>query len=132
MKLDTVRELDGKIRELERRLDSVKSSIFPTPELDGQPRAKRHYSRIEKIASAIVDLERELAELRAEQISAKIDLIAALFERVRHADEFKILILRYADCLPFKEIAERLHFSEARIYELHRRGVRDFDAAVKS
>ena len=126
MKLDGVRELDGKIRELERRLDSLKSSIFPTPELDGQPRAKEHYSRVEKIAASIVDLERELAELRAEQIFAKIDLIAALFERVRHADEFTVLEMRYVRCLDFKTIAKTMHFSEGQVFTLHRRGVRDF------
>ena len=132
MKLDGVRELDGKIRELERRLESLKSSIFPTPELDGQPRAKMHYSRIEKITVSIVDLERELAELRAEQFSERIDLIAALFKRVRHADAFTVLEMRYVRCQDFKTIAKTMHFSEGRVYELHRRGVRDFDAVDKN
>ena len=133
MKLSDVREINERIHTMERRLKvSREAAENLTRPLDGLPRAKGFGSKTEKIAASIVDIERELAELRAERTAAKIELVAEIFKRVRHADAFTVLEMRYVRCHSFKEISERLHFSAARIYELHRRGRRDFDAAVKS
>ena len=40
--------------------------------------------------------------------------------------EKQVLFLRYSQCLPFKEIAADMRYSESMIYKLHRKAVEKF------
>lgn len=128
MKLSTVFELEEKIQATRDAIKRMKASAASasTTRLDGLPRPKNFSSRVESLAIKITDRERELAALVEESAIAQIDLTIEISDKVEGAAG-EVLYQRYILCRPFAEIAAAMDYSQSQIYQLHRRGVAEFN-----
>lgn len=126
MKLSTVFELDEKINVIQTELERLRGLMTAnTSRLDGLPRPKSFSSRTESLAIKITDCERELAALVEESACAQIDLSLEIFERVK-GNAGEVIYQRYIQRKTFKEISAAMNYSVARIFQLHRDGVKKF------
>lgn len=126
MKLDEVIKMRGEIAACERRLESLREmQTAMTSRLDGLPKAKAHVSRVEKVATQIVDTERCLAELNREVDEKASELAEEIFRRVEGMS-CAVLFKRYVMCKTFAQIASETNYSEPNIYYWHRKGVKAF------
>ena len=118
--LNRVRELNKKIRTLERFLAELRLSAENiVPILDGLPKAALAKSRVEKIALRAVESGHELETLRNELIQAKTELadkiMAGMFEPVIQT----LLMLRYVEGASFNQTARRMRISLRHVFRLH-------------
>ena len=118
--LNAVRELKKQIRDIERHLQALRLSaenLVPIP--DGLPHSSEAKSRVEKIALMIVVDERELTSLNEEFLLAKAELLDKILRSVDEPSLQTLLVLRYVECLSFKEIARRMRFTLRHVFRLH-------------
>ena len=118
--LNSVRDLHKKICGLEKKLRALKvcaDNIVPV--LDGLPKSNFIKSRVEKIATAIVETEQELVELRGQLTETKLTLATQIFKETEDAVNQTLLILRYVECLSYKDTAHRMHYTLRQIFRLH-------------
>ena len=101
-----------------------------TADLTGMPRGSGPSSPVERVAVQIADLswEIELDWLDLLQYQAEI---RKTIERVEDPLVVQVLSARYISYMPWRKIAERLHYSERAIYKIHRRGLRAIDAFIE-
>lgn len=126
MKLSAVFEVDNKICAVNAELERLReASTAITSELDGMPRTKFAASPIERLTVKIDDYERRLMKLVEDKTNAQVELTFEILARVT-GTAAKILLMRYVSLKPFAKITDEIHYSEATIYRLHRRGVRQF------
>ena len=130
MELDTVRQLNRKVKALEDKIERLRDAQQSTvPVIDGMPKSRgRGTSRLEELTTQIMTLEEELNAVKDELIASTVDLTLEILERVPHpaAD---VLLERYTACKPFKPIVTSSGYSEQHIFRLHRDGVKAFKAA---
>lgn len=100
-----------------------------TTRLDVLPRSKATASRVEALATLVVDSEHRLNDLREELACMMLDLVIEICERVPSPLPRDVLVARYVDLLEFKDVAQRLNYSEGMIYRAHRQGVAMWQAA---
>ena len=118
--LNAVRELKKQIRDIERHLQALRLSAENlVPILDGLPHSSEAKSRVEKIALMIVSDERELTSLNEKFLLAKAELLDKILRSVDEPSLQTLLVLRYVECLSFKEIARRMRFTLRHLYRLH-------------
>jgi len=118
--LNSVRELNKQIRELERHLVALRISVENiTPILDGLPHSTDVKSRVEKLALDIVDDEKQLATLREQLPHVKINLVNLIMREADNPTLQTLLILRYVACCSFKETARRMKFTLRHVYRIH-------------
>lgn len=118
--LNGVRELNKKIRDIERHLQELRMSAENlVPILDGLPHSSEGKSRVEKIALMIVEDERELTALNEVQLLAKSELVDKILREVDEPATQTLLVLRYVECLSFKETARRMRITLRHLYRLH-------------
>lgn len=121
-----VRDLKGKIKEVEKRLQTLKMSAGNlVPIIDGLPHATQAKSRVERITLMIVDAERELDSLRNRLVQAKTELANKIMCEVSEPVLQTLLVLRYVECLPFKDIYNRMHYTLRQIFRLHDKVLKD-------
>lgn len=124
--LNIVRELKKLLTKEEQRLDALRiNAVNIVPILDGLPHAKTAQSRVEKNALKIIESEHEIEHLQTELIRAKTTTLDKIMSKVDEPNHQTLLVLRYVECLSFREIARRMHFVLRNIFNLH-------DAALKS
>ena len=124
--LNSVRELDKKIRAVESRLQALKINAENiVPILDGLPHAKTAQSKVERNALRIIESEQEIETLRAEMIQAKSTLADKIMSQVDEPNYQTLLVLRYVECLSFKETARRMHYTLRQIFRLHTKIFKD-------
>ena len=122
----TVRELVKKIKETERRLEILRMAATNlVPIIDGMPHATFSQSRVEKIALKTVEAEQELTKLYAEQEPTKAKLADKIIGMTDNTEFQTLLVLRYVECLSFREISRRIHYSLSRVFDLHDKIIRD-------
>lgn len=119
--LNEVRSLNDDLKSAERLLEVLRlSADMKVPVNDGMPHNPSTNSRVEIMTVRIVDLTREIEELKAKIIAT----IPVLKAKIKSAVEDKtvrvLFILRYVDCMLFRDIGFALGYSEAHIYYLHR------------
>ena len=120
--LCSVRELQKKIRTHEQHLEALRMSAENiVPILDGLPHATEAKSKVEKIALRIVEVERELEDLRGRLVQSKSGLADKIMCEVVSPEVQTLLILRYVDCCPYKEIARRMRYALRHVFKLHER-----------
>lgn len=125
--LNIVRELKKLLVKEEQRLNSLRiNALNITPILDGLPHAKTAQSKVEKNALKIIESEQELETLRAELIQAKSVLADKIMTQVDEPNYQTLLVLRYVECLSFREIARRMHFVLRNIFTLHDAALENF------
>lgn len=125
--LNSVRELHTKIRDFEWYLKALRASADNiVPILDGLPHATTIQSKVEKLAMKIADAERELEDLQRKFVNAAVELESKINAAKLNRQEEAVLILRYVSCMNFQDIWQTLNTSDARIFYLHRTGVKNF------
>jgi len=125
--MNTVRELNKKIRDLEWRLQALRAEADNiVPILDGLPHASATKSRVENLTLKILDSERELDNLREQFISAALELDNKIENTSLNQQEKTVLSLRYVSCMNFQDIWLKLGTSDAKIFYLHRAALKKF------
>ena len=118
--LNVVRELKKKIRDVERHLQALRLSVENlVPILDGLPHSSETKSRVEKFALMIVADEHELIALNEKILLAKSELLDKILREVDEPSLQTLLVLRYVECLSFKETARRMRFTLRHVFRLH-------------
>lgn len=118
--INKARELLRTIRRLERRVAQLKLSRDNiVPVLDGMPHATAVKSKVEKLALMIVEGERDVDILRVAWAEAKVDVANAIMYEVDDPICQALLLLRYVECLPFKDVARRMKYSLRHMFRLH-------------
>ena len=118
--LNGVRDLQKKIRNLERHVQDLRISMDNiVPVLDGLPHSNMTKSRVEKIALMIVDAEHELDHLRGQLPEVQSTLAEVILREVDDPLIQALLILRYVEGLTFKEISCRMKWGLRNIFKLH-------------
>lgn len=94
-----------------------------TADLTGMPRGSGAASPVERVAVQIADLswEIELDWLDLLQYQAEI---RKTIERVEDPMVVQVLSARYISYMPWRKIAETVHYSERAVFKIHRRGLR--------
>lgn len=116
------RELCKRIRELEKRVARLKASRDNiVPVIDGMPHATTAKSKVESLALKIVEDERELTTLRNELEQARVHVAEVIMLEVDDPICQAVLLLRYVECLPFKDVARRMKCGLRQIFRLHRK-----------
>jgi len=132
LKLSTVQELKERIETKAAQIEALRGALesVSIPILDGLPKVKSpQTSKIERLTAQIVDVERELENLRGEFAESVVTLTREILERVKGHSAQKVLILRYCAGKSFKEICFELSYSKAHIFRLHQQGVKQFNSA---
>ncbi|MBR6888699.1 MAG: hypothetical protein IKN16_09680 [Selenomonadaceae bacterium] len=120
--LNSVRELKKRIRDLEKHLQALRLSAENiVPVLDGLPHSTEVKSRVEKIALRLVESERELTTLNEKLMLAKVHLLDKILRQVDEPALQTLLVLRYVECLSFKETARRMRITLRHLYRLHKK-----------
>lgn len=130
MKLSAVKELKEIIKEKAELVENLRGTLekVSAPTLDGLPKAKSFQtSKIESLTAQLVDMERELEDLRGELIEVSIRLPEEILELVKDRRAAQVLIRRYCYLETFKEIASDMKFSLSQIFKLHQRGKNQFN-----
>lgn len=122
--LNSVWELKLKYERETRRLEDLRFLAHPsTPPMDGMPHAPAQASKVEKLATLIVDAEQSLATL-AEQIETqKFKLLSLLNQILMDELPQRVLNYRYVGCQSFNAIAKLLHYTRQYILRLHDKGL---------
>ena len=124
--LNSVRELHTRIRDFEWYLKALRESADNiVPILDGMPHATTIQSKVEKLTVKLADAERELTELKSRFVDAAVELESKIHAANLNRQEEAVLILRYVSCMNFQDIWQTLNTSDARIFYLHRTGVKN-------
>lgn len=116
-----INQLEEKISRLEELADSVNH------ELDGLPKENFVTSRVERLATSIVDCRNELSTLKTIQITCRIELCEWLNDEILDDDVCRVMVYRYAFLKTFEEIAQELHYSPSTVFRLHRLGLLHLD-----
>ena len=118
--LNTVRNLKKELRDIERRLQELKMAAENiVPVLNGLPCSKDAKSRVEKIALDIVATEHIVKNFHEQIIIAKSELADRIMREVNKPILQTLLILRYVECLSFKETARRMGITLRHVFRLH-------------
>lgn len=123
--LNEARELRDLMRNEERRLNAYRLAAQNlVPLLDGMPHARNCAGKPEKIALLIVESELKLIELNERYDAACDKLARKIKAEIADGTEQEILLLRYVACMNFRDIEIKLDMSDARIFYLHRNGIK--------
>lgn len=118
--LNRVRDLNKKIRDLEKLLATLRSRAEDiVPASDGMPKPTDIQSKVENLALKIVEKTIELESLHEQILSATATLTEAICLRISDPAQRAVLLLRYVHCLHFRDIGFKLDKSDATIFRLH-------------
>ena len=118
--LRAARELKKCADELQKNLEEWRLlSISLSRVLTGLPSMRNPESRVEKMAIKIADGERELNHLTEEYLETKRALTQKIMEEIAEPIHQTLLLMRYVECLSYRECAKRMHFSERQIFRMH-------------
>lgn len=118
-----------------RRLEDLRALAEPTtPLLDGMPRSATpvQTSKVESIATLIVDAERALVRLSEEIEAAKCRVLVALQSVPMKELALRVLRYHYAGCKSFSAIAKILHYSKWYVMDLHDAGLEALGLDVRT
>lgn len=124
MEITAARDLREEIQTLERRIETLKTTAQNlVPIRDGLPKGKATSSAVERLTVKILDLEENLRGLREKLDAVKIRLIEEICAAPLKEMERRVLMMRYVNCMRFRDICFDLNKSDARIYQWHRAGL---------
>lgn len=119
--LNEVRNLNEDLRSAEQSLNLLRLSVAAkVPVINGIPKTTTPESRVEITALRITEMSREVDELKAQIMTAIPILKQKLKASIPDKKARKLFILRYIDCLHFRDIGFALGYSEAHVYYIHR------------
>lgn len=116
--------LKRRIAAKEMHLEELRTQAeHVTANLTGMPRGSGTSSPVEHVTVQIADLSMSL-ELDWMDFFVYQDEIRRLIDGLEDPAVVQVLSARYVTYLPWRVIAERLHYSERAVYKIHRRGLR--------
>ena len=128
--LRAARELKKRADELQKNLEEWRLlSISLSRVLTGLPGAHNHESRVEKMAIKIADGERELSRLAEEYLEVRRTLTQKIMEEITEPIHQTLLLMRYVECLSYRECAKRMNFSERQIFRVHQKLLKRMEGA---
>ncbi len=130
----TAKELLNRIREIRRAINYRQMKIEglneramrTTSSLSGMPRRGGDPSAMATAVCEKIDLEREVADLQAEQkeLIKKIDELGS--------DALSTLLyLRYVRCLSWEEIMAKMGYCKAHIFRMHKEAIDQLEQSLK-
>ena len=116
----------------QHRLNDLQFLLYPNPPLDGTPRTSTRSSPTERIATLLVDIQRNLNEL-AERIEvAKLNLLDTLESLLTDELPRRVLIYHYVGCQSFNAVAKHFSYSRRQVIRLHNFGLRSLGLDVRT
>ena len=120
------------IDEIEQRIKEVRASYMAPRAIQYNDMPKAHntsdlsdyYVRVEIYVDMLLDRERELIGVNAD--------IMMTVDRIADPDERRVLMLRYIDQKPWKDIAKAIPCSERSVYYLHGRALKSLNEILQS
>lgn len=115
------------------RLQDLRVLAEPTtPKLDGMPHAPAQSSKVETIATLIVETEKTLGDL-ATQIEREKFLLLSKLQTITMRDlPHRVMSYHYVACLSFNAIAKLMAFSRRYIVRLHDEAIRSLGLNVQT
>ena len=121
LELKRIGRLNGEIENLREKIKELSDALSRvTHTLDGMPKTENYSSILERLVASKVDLEDKLKKLEVEKEITQAEIAVTLALSDLTVDERKILLMRYSDCRPFKEIAKSMKYTERLIFLRHR------------
>jgi len=119
--LNEVLDLKRELKDAEKSLELLRlSAAVKVPLRDGMPKAQITDSRVEILTVRIVDLTKEIEELKQRIIDAMRRLKKRLMIEIKDVTARTLFILKYVDGMLMRDIGFALGYSETHIYYLHR------------
>lgn len=118
--LKSVLLLKHKISAQEGYIETLRLSaenLVPVP--SDMPRSLDISKRVENLAIKLVEAGNKLAELQAQFFQAKLSLTEKILVEVSDPTLQKFVLLRYVECLSYKDTAHRMRYTLRHIYRLH-------------
>ena len=120
-----------------RGLTQSRASLLATAEdlvpiTDNMPHSKSVKSRVEELATKILEVDAELDKVREQIIQAEINLTEQIISKVDNPVLQKFAILRYVKCLPYTDIATQMGYTRRNIYFLRRKFLKLFTSTLPS
>lgn len=107
-------QLKEEVNKLKASLESPRSIV-----IDGMPRSKSSTNRTDEMIGKYLTLQESLSLKWQMVVRAHIRIEDAL-DRMDDITSRMLLRYRYIEGLPWLTIAEKMHYSEQRLYQLHR------------
>lgn len=115
-------------REYERELELI-DTVRSTADIDGLPRGNGINKRVEDRAVRLADkaMDWKMAQLDA------LHLRQEIFETIQlvGGDEADVLVARYIELLPWKEVEHYVGWSRPKVWTLHRDGIDKIAEIIK-
>ena len=119
--LNEVRNIKISIESAEKALETWRrAESLKIPTRDGLPKSKNADSRVERLAVKIADASRRVDALKMQLADAIERLEQQICDEISDANAQTLFIMRYVDCMYFRDIGLAMGYSEAQIYYLHR------------
>lgn len=121
--LTSVRKIEAEIQKLTIRHDELQTCLLPGAiRYDGDRVQTSPDDKMSEIAAEVVDLERQIQELRLHK-SRKVREIEDAVRMLGNDDEQMVLMGYYVGRLPMARVAELIHQSPRSAYYIRRRAV---------
>lgn len=118
--LNAVRDIKFELVKAKRALDVWKrASSIKVPSNTGLSKTKTANSGVERIAIKIIEAENRVTALQEKLSLNQATLEEQIISEIGDSEHQALLILRYVECMSFKDIAKVMHYSEKHIYRLH-------------
>lgn len=122
--LDSIRRTEAEIVKKQLQHDELQSCLLPVGiRYDLDKVQSSPSDRMSEIEAKVVDLEREIADLRALKAQLIVEVNAAIVS-LENDTEQMILLGFYVGRLPGSKVAEIVHYSVRGVYKAKARAVR--------
>lgn len=113
-----------KLHAQEKHLQALRMSTEKlVPILDRLPHSLEAKSRVEKIALEIIETETELTAMSEEYRVARTTLTNKILVTVGEPVLQTLLVLRYVQCLSYRETARRMHYTLRQVFRLREKAI---------
>lgn len=121
--LNKIRLLDRRIRRMEIWHDEMESCLLPGGiRYDKDPVQTSPEDKMSEIAGRVVDLERDIRNLQLEKSRVTYEVGMAI-EQLDDEDEKTVLSAFYIGRMPMVDVAEIIHYSLSRSYDIRRNAI---------
>lgn len=121
--LDSVRKMEAEIVKKQLQHDELQSCLLPKAITYDSDRVQTSQDdAMSKIASRVLDLEKEIRQMRARKAN-RIVTVSTAISKLENDTEQIILMAFYVGRLPASRIAEITHYTVRGVYKVKHRAV---------
>lgn len=121
--LDSVRKMEAEIVKKQLQHDELQSCLLPKAITYDSDRVQTSPDdAMSKIASRVLDLEKEIRQMRARKAN-RIVMVSTAISKLESDTEQIILMAFYVGRLPASRIAEITHYTVRGVYKVKHRAV---------